>query len=239
MKHGRDGGTDKRMDAWREGWRDGWGDGCMGGWRDAAPAPTRGAQAAARVSWGSWSSSAGVGWVFRGRGGHCGTAAPSVTGAAGSSGAAGEGRPPTERPGRSGGQPHKLRDPPASAAGTWRPARGWHEAPSGTHRPRSGPPPPPPRRPPRSQTSPGTSRGRDAVPRPAWHFTPLPGVFPAGPSSGGPRGHQSFRFLPAPREGGGDGVAARKNTERGTPAAGLPQLLGAATTEPPAPGAPR
>lgn len=163
---------------------DAWVDGCMGGWRDAAPAPTRGAQAAARVSWGSWSSSAGVGWVFRGRGGHCGTAAPSVTGAAGSSGAAGEGRPPLEGPGR-GGTARRLRDPPASAAGARRPARGWHGAPASTRRPRSGPPPSPLRAghrgvraprgggrrglPPRLRAggTTGTSRARDAAPGPA------------------------------------------------------------------------
>lgn len=232
---------DERMDG---------GDGCMGGWRDAAPAPTRGAQAAARVSWGSWSSSAGVGWVFRGRGGHCGTAAPSVTGAAGSSGGVGEGQPPPERPGR--GTAHRLRDPPASAAGTWRPARGWHGAPAGTRTPAPGRPPAPANA---ASDLPGAA-GAGGFPRacgrgeprglpgegtrpPARHCTPLPGVFPAGPGAGGPRGHRRFLFLPAPREGGGDGVAARKDTERGSPVVGLPRLPGAATTEPPAPGTPR
>lgn len=255
MKHGRDGGTERGMDACTERWRDGRDDGCTGGWRDAAPAPTRGAQAAARVSWGSWSSSAGVGWVFRGRGGHCGTAAPSVTGAAGSSGAAGEGRPPPERQGRRGrggtAQPPRLRDPPASAAGPWRAARGWHGARAA---PAPGRPPAPataasapPRGggrrglPPRLASvgggTAGTSRGRDAALRPAFH-PHCPGYFQPGPAAGAPRGHRSFRFLPAPREGGGDGVAARKDTERGTPAAGLPRLPGATAAQPPAPGAP-
>lgn len=132
------------------------------------------------------------------------------------------GRPRRGR-GGVGGQPHRLRDPPSLRGRDLARGAGRHE-------------PPPlraalPRRPPRPHTSPGrrapraspapAARGNhgdfpgEGTRPPARHFTQLPGVFPTGPGSGGLRGHRSFRFLPAPREGGGDGVAARKRHGEG------------------------
>lgn len=162
------------------------------------------------------------------------------------------GRPRRGRGGEGGGAARRLRDPPSLrgrdlASGPWL-ARG-----AGRHAP------PPLRAAPRAGhrgVRPRRGGGRRGLPSrlrageprglpgertrpPARHCTPLPGVFPAGPGSGGPRGHRRFRFLRRRGTAAETGSPRGKTRKGGTPPLSLPRLPGAATTEPPAPGAPR